>query len=731
VSREAALAVPGCVAVITAEDLIGRSRERRDAPLFLRFGHIVPDHWILAREKVRYYGEPVAIVLAETPYAAYDAARLVDVDYVDLPPAMSAAEALRPDAPVVHEHRYGRDPATSGDSAGDLSGRHPNVAHQIDLCWGDPAAALAAAAIVVETTAHYPMLYAYAMEPYNAVAVFRDGRLEVTSPAQHPFQVARDLARVFGMPLSHVSVKVPYIGGGYGSKSYTKVEPLVAVAAWYAGRPVKLVLDVEESIYTTRADSADITVRSGFDRDGILISREFDIVLDSGAYADNSPQILNKTVNRCFGPYRVPHLRVHGRAVYTTTSPASSYRGLGAFQGNLAGETNMDQAAEKLGIDPFELRRRNLVSRGEALLPGGRPMDADLASDMALLRETLTMHRPSRDGRLRGTGFGCSASDAGAVPASTAQVRILADGSVVLHTGATEMGQGSHTVLSQIVADELGVPLERISVAPVDTLTSPFERSTGASRTTAIVGTAVQQACRDALAKIQRMAADLANPGTAGSAAPQARPDGHDFASVICAWFDPGCGQVVGTGAVRRADRFGQLPAFWEIGMVGVQVAVDPDTGQVAVEHLVTVADAGKAINPAQVEGQDLGAATQGLGAALSEELVYDGPQVANANMVDYRVPRVADMPHRIDTLIVERGDGPGPHGAKGVGEGARNPVGGAIAAAVARATGTWPDRLPLTPERVWRLCRGGSAGGQREESRAALGVSGDSPPAR
>lgn len=723
VPREAALAVPGCVAVITADDLIGRSRERRNAPLFLRFGHIVPDHWILAHGKVRYYGEPVAVVLAETPYAAYDAARLVYVDYVDLPPAMSAAEALRPDAPVVHEHRYSRDSAASAEPVGDASGRHPNVAHQLELDWGDPAAAIAAAATVVETTVHYPMLYAYAMEPYNAVAVFRDGRLEVTSPAQHPFQVARDLARVFGMPLSHVSVKVPYIGGGYGSKSYTKIEPLVAIAAWYAGRPVKLVLDIEESIYTTRADSADITVRSGFDRDGMLIAREFDIVLDSGAYADNSPQILSKTVNRCFGPYRVPHLRVHGRAVYTTTSPASSYRGLGAFQGNLAGETNMDQAAEKLGIDPFELRRRNLVSRGEVLLPGGRPMDADLAGDMALLRETLTAHRPSGGSRLRGTGFGCSASDAGAAPASTAQVRILADGSVVLHTGATEMGQGSHTVLSQIVADELGIPLEQVSVAPVDTLTSPFERSTGASRTTTIVGTAVQQACRDALAKIQRMAADLAGPATAHSAAPQVRPGGQDFADVICAWFGPGCGQVVGVGAVRRADGFGQLPAFWEIGMVGVQVAVDRDTGQVAVEHLVTVADAGKAINPAQVEGQDLGAATQGIGAALSEELVYDGQQVANANMVDYRVPRMTDMPRRIDTLIVERGDGPGPHGAKGIGEGARNPVGGAIAAAVARATGTWPDRLPLTPERVWRLCCGSGAGGEGEESRATLGA--------
>jgi CO/xanthine dehydrogenase Mo-binding subunit len=712
VSRDAALAVPGCVAVITARDLLAAAAER-DSRLFLRFGHVVPDHAILAQDKVRYYGEPIAVVVAETPYAAYDAAELVEVSYEDLPALMSAADALADDAPAIHEGRYSGDSIMPGTAGGDETGAwQPNVAYQSDLSWGDAEAALTSAAVVVETSGHFPMLFAYPMEPYNAVASWRDGTLEVTSCAQHPFQVERDLARVFGLPLSRVRIQVPYIGGGYGAKSYTKIEPLTALAAWYTRRAVKLVLDAEESIYTTRADSADVKVRSGFNRDGTLVARQIDIILDTGAYMDNSAQVLEKSVQRSIGPYRIPHLQVNGRAVYTTTSPASSYRGFGAAHCSFASESNMDQAAVELGLDPIELRRRNLVGRGEELLRGRRPMDTDLDGDLAVMREAITGYRPSGGRVLRGRGVGCTVAGAGAQPSSTAQVRILGDGSVVLHTGATEMGQGSHTVLSQIVAQELGVPLDQVRVAPTDTIASPFERTSGASRTTTIVGTAVQRACRDALEKISRMAADIDGPGGAGgqaAGAPVIR-GAADFAKVIRAWFGPGGGEVAGVGVVRRAGTFAQMPVFWEVGMVGVQVAIDPDTGQLDVEHLVTVADVGKALNPVQVEGQDLGAATQGLGGALWEELIYDGQQLANANIIEYRVPRITDMPHRIDTLLVERGDGPGPYGAKGVGEGARGPVGGAVACAVAAATGAWPDQLPLTPERIWRLCREGKA---------------------
>lgn len=702
-----ALAAHDVVAVVTSADL---------GPLFARFGHIIADHYILAPEKVRYFGEPVAIVLAETPAAAHDAAQLVRVDYEDLPSVMTAADALAEGAPLVHEQAYA---ATGDDSFKNLTGKkhamhspeaegeHTNVAHEVDLEWGDVDAARADAHLVVENTVHYPMLYAYAMEPYNAVASYGDGMLTVVTTAQHPFMVRDDLARIFALPLSRVRVSAPYLGGGYGSKSYTKVEPLAAVASWVVGRPVKLVLSVEEAIYTTRVDTAEIHVRSSFDADGLILGREFDIVMDSGAYADNSPLVLAKCVNRCFGPYRVPNVRVRGRSVYTNTSPASSYRGFGAPQGNLAGETNLDRAANELGLDGTEIRRRNLVRHGEAILPGKRGIDADLLADLEIAASSL--ERDRRDVPYYGTGVSCSASDAGAYPISTAQVRIQIDGSVIVSSGSTEMGQGSQSLLAQVAAEELGIGLGVVSVVQSDTSVTAYERTTGASRTTTLAGLALQRACADARARVRDMAADVWGctaedvvdlPGAVRG------PGGAelDYGEVVRAWFGGAAGEVTGVGLLRREGVTQDMPPFWETGMVGVAVEVDPDTGVVRVDQLVTVADIGFAINPQAVEGQDLGAATQGLGGALYEELVYDGPQLANANVVDYRVPRLADMPRKIDLVLAERRDGIGPYGAKGAGEGQLNPIGGAVAAAVAQATGRWPSRLPLTPERVWRL---------------------------
>jgi CO/xanthine dehydrogenase Mo-binding subunit len=710
IDREAALRSPGVVAVVTSDDLSG---------LFPRFGHIVPDHCILAIEKVRYYGEPVALVVAESVMAAADGAQLVDVRYEELSAVMTAAQALEPDAPLVHEEIYRASSdesfaamaATPDDKeqqdAAEQQGSRTNIAHEVTLEWGDVDAVFARSVTIVESNVHYPMLYAYAMEPYNAVADFRDGYLHVVSTAQHPFMVRTDLARIFSLPLARVRVEVPYIGGGYGSKSYTKVEPLAAVGSWVTGRPVKLVLDVEESIYTTRADSADIRVRSAFDTDGCILARDFDIVLDSGAYADNSPLVVAKAVNRCFGPYRVPNLRVRGRSVYTNTSPASSYRGFGAPQGAFAGESNLDRAADELGLTAVDIRLRNLAEPGQEILRGKRGIDADLKADLRMVAESL--RRDARNESGYGIGVGCSASDAGAFPVSTAEVRLQTDGSVVLLSGSTEMGQGSRSALAQIAAEELGVALSDIHVAQSDTGTGPYERTTGASRTTTLVGLAVQRACADARTKVSTMAAEVfgGEPGDYEAVPGGVRGiDGPaiGFGDIIMRWFGANAGEVTGIGLVRRDGVTQKMPPFWEVGMVGVEVAVDEETGVVDVRQLVTVADVGFAINPKAVEGQDLGAATQGLGGALYEELVYDGPQLLNPNIVEYRVPRMGDMPAKIDTMIAERRDGVGPYGAKGAGEGALNPMAPAVASAVARAIGKWPTRLPLTPERVWRL---------------------------
>lgn len=695
VDTEKARALPGILAVITSDDLVG---------VFRRFGHIVADHPILAIDKVRYWGEPVALVIGETRRSAFDAARLVDVEYEDLPAVMTAEAALADDAPRLHEQTYDTGDSSFGEAHPTAAGT--NVAHEVELSWGEIETALANAHTVVETEMRYPMLYAYAMEPYNALASHTGDELVVYSTAQHPFMVREDLARIFGLALSRVQVRVPLIGGGYGSKSYTKIEPLAAVGSWYCGRPVKVVLDVEESIYTTRADSARVRVRSGFSVDGEFMARDIDIVLDSGAYADNSPLVLAKAVNRAAGPYRIPHLRVRGRSVYTNTSPASSYRGFGAPQGNLASEVNIDQAADTLGIDPYELRRRNILRRGEIVLPGKRPIDADLPADLELLAGTLRKH--DVDQPFTGIGFGASASDAGAFPTSTAAVRLAPDGSVTVMSGSTEMGQGSRTVLTQIAAEELGLGLHEVHCVQSDTGVTPYERTTGASRTTTLAGVAVQRACADLRVKIREMAADVmgvaAEDVVDAAGGVEVKGALLSFAEVNERWYRSRTGEVVGVGVVRRHGDFDQLPPFWEIGMTGVGVQVDPNTGVVRVRHLVTVDDVGFAINPAAVKGQALGAATQGLGAGLYEELVYDGPHPVNPNVVDYRVPRAGDVPARIDSILVERGDGIGPYGAKGAGEGSLNPVGGAVAVAVARAVGQWPREIPLTPERVWRL---------------------------
>jgi CO/xanthine dehydrogenase Mo-binding subunit len=250
--------------------------------------------------------------------------------------------------------------------------------------------------------------------------------------------------------------------------------------------------------------------------------------------------------------------------------------------------------------------------------------------------------------------------------------------------------------------------MDRVQVIQSDTAATPYERTTGASRTTVLTGLAVQRACRDVLAQLEEMGAEEMECSLEEVKSADGYvigPDrGMEFDSVIRAWFGGRQGEVVGRGVVRRAGELEALPPFWEIGMTGVQVSVDSATGRVRVEHLVTVGDVGHAINPALVEGQDLGAATQGLGAALGEELVYDGPQLVNPNLVEYRVPRASDAPRLFESVVVERQDGIGPYGAKGAGEGALNPVGAAVAAAVWRATGVWPNRLPLTPDRVWEL---------------------------
>ena len=696
IDAEAARRHPGVIAVVTADDL---------PDVHLVYGHSVADHPLIAVGKVRFAGEPVVGVVAEDPVTAEEALRLVEVDYEPLPYSTSAATSLTDDAPIIHE-RPGEQRAHRGFEE-DIERTHANVCSHSRQAWGDIDDAFARADLVLEGEYRYPRSYAYAMEPYNAIASWGEGELTVWTSGQHPYMVREDLAHCFDLPLSGVRVIVPYVGGGYGSKSYTKIEPLTAALALRAGRPVRLALSIEESILTTRGDAATVRLRSAFDRDGHLLGRQATILLDTGAYAENSPLVGRKAANRLGGPYRIPALEVTCSTVYTNTAPASSFRGFGAPQVTLAGESQMDEAAERLGIDPVELRRRNVLRPGERPWPNVRGIDADLLADLDLASEELDWDAPLPPGR--GRAICLSASDAGSEPMTTSVLRVHADGSVTVMCGSTEIGQGSSTVLAQMAAGEIGVELERVHLVQSDTSAVSYDRSTGASRTTTLMGLAIGAAARDAREQLVRWAQESLAPD--GPTVVEERSGvrigdtTHDWGAIVRAWFGGHAGEVVGRGYIRRAGATEEMPPFWEIGCVGVEVSVDESTGEVRVEKLVTVGDVGCAINPQLVEGQDIGAAMMGLGMATREELVYEDGNLMNGNLFDYRVPRTTDLPE-LRTVIAERGDGVGLYGAKGGGEGSLNPVAAAIANAVYRAAGIRLREAPFTPERVWNALR-------------------------
>jgi len=688
---------PGVIAALTGRTLDGINPY---------YGHAVKDHPLLALDRVRFCGEPVAAVVAVDERTAAEALGHVAVEYEELPAVLDVDAALAEGAPPIHEAVYRDGPFRGFEGHG--PGGERNICQAVHVAWGDVDAAFASARHVVQGEFYFPMAYAYAMEPYVAVADFTANGLTVYSSAQHPFMVRHDLAAVFELPLNRVRLVVPYVGGGYGSKSYTKIEPLAAACSWKARRPVKLHLSVEEAFLTTRGDDARVRMRTAVDGQGRIVARQATIHLNTGAYAENSPLVCRKAATRVIGPYRIPHVKVDAYAVYTNTVPASSFRGFGAAQVTFPAESQIDELAEALGQDPLAFRLANVAERGESIHPGLRPLDADLAGDLRILASAIETGGPSPKGH--GRACGCSASDAGAYPVSTAAVHVYGDGSVSILSGSTEIGQGSHTVLAQIAAEEMGVEMAKVRLVGPDTAIAPFERSTGASRTTTLMGRAVLEACREAIAQLRQMAAEVL--GAAPDALVQER-DGLRYGDRHLTWGEvleryfrvPDCG-IMGRAYLRKAGDLAQEPVFWEIGCAGVEVGVDEETGAIELERLAVVGDVGLAINPAMAEGQDLGAATMGYGIGLFEELVYEGPQLANGNLLEYRVPRFTDLPSQIVLRLAQNQDGVGPYGAKGGGEGSLNPIPACLANALCRASGVRVRRLPLTPERVWRALK-------------------------
>ncbi len=694
--------LPGVLAVIT----------REDQKSLRMFGAAYKDQTIVAVDKVRYAGDPVAAVAAVDEATAARALELIEVEYEDLPAVTSIDEALAENAPLVHE-------ASAG--GGELMGQRyeaPKEFSGSNLCYGfsyangDVEAGFKKADHVFENTFTFPRVQHFSMEPHATVAHYEGDRMTLWAGTQEPFTLREHLADIFRLPQSKIRVIVPYVGGGYGGKLAVKTEPLAAVLSWKAKRPVRLAHTIEESFKTVTRHPARVQIKTGVNKDGKLVARQCLIHMETGAYADAGPRVTQKAGYRCFGPYRIPHMKTDAYTVYTNTVPAGAYRGFGTLQVTWAYESQMDIIADKLGFDPLEFRIKNLLKKGDLYTPGDTPVDCDLKAGLLQAAEEIGWQQNvTKPNRGRGLAV-CMKDGGGTYKVSSAAVKMNADGSVVLLTGTVEVGQGARTALSQVCAEELGIPFEAVTVAQLDTEITPYDVNTNASSSMVVMGLSVQRAAQDLKRQIVRHAAKVLKTKAAqlqlsGGKIIGPKNQTLSFVELMQKIFLSRAGELVGHGAYQSIKSakaaLGSPTNFWEIAWGAAEVEVDRDTGEIKLLKYVSLADVGRAIHPVLCEGQDEGGVMNAIGHSLMEEMIYKDGQLLNPNLVDYRVPSFNSLPKDFETILVESHNGPGPFGAKGTGEGGLMPVAAAIGNAVFRATGLRMYDLPLTPERVWR----------------------------
>jgi CO/xanthine dehydrogenase Mo-binding subunit len=668
-----AAGLPGVLGIFTAADL------PQPVP---RYGPVYTDRPMLATVETKFSGEPVAAVVAETEDAAKDAARLLRVEVEELPAVLSVDDARNPQGPLVQDAALRPNDPLAGT----------NTLQEWQFGWGNVDEA--AADLIVENDYSFPMVTHFAIEPHAFLAAPDGNGVTVWSPTQHPFVLQRVVAAALQFPIARVRIVAPDPGGGFGGKGWPKVEPLMAWLALHVGRPVRLVLSLEETFQAARRASARIHARTGLSSDGRIVFQDIEANFLLGAYADIGARVVSKASYSACGPYRASHARITARALLSHTTPSTAFRGFGTPQASWAVESQLNQAAAALGIDALEIRRRNLPARGETFNPNDTPADGDWHAALTKAATAISWSAPLAPNRGRGISLGLKSSSTAS--RSLAIVRLHFDGSASVVCGTSDMGQGARTVLMQIAAHELGLAHDRIAIVMGDTSVVPFDSSTSASRSTVFMGNAVIDACDNIKKQLRQMA----------EAVPKS--DGISVTDLLKAHFGPTRGEVIGIGEAGNAYEpghpLGGRAAFWELMCAACEVEVDPETGETAIHKLVLVSDVGKALNPHQVEAQDEGAAVMGLGHTLMEQLVLgaDG-RILNLGSLDYRIPSINDIPLQLESHLIENADGPGPYGAKGAGEGGTLAVAAAVGAAINQAAGVTLRDLPLTPETIWR----------------------------
>jgi CO/xanthine dehydrogenase Mo-binding subunit len=693
IDRRAASQAGGVRAIVTAADL------PQPVP---RYGPVRADRPVLAVNETKFFGEPVAAVVAETEDAAAAAASLVRVECEELPAVLTIDAALDPRSPLVQE------PALRpGDPHAET-----NVLEEWQFGWGQVEGA--PAACILDHVYTFPMVTHFAIEPHAFLAAPEAGGVTIWSPIQHPYILQRVVASALGWPLSRVRIIAPDPGGGFGGKGWPKFEPLVALLALQTGRPVRLVLSLEETFQAVRRASARVRIRTGFDTNGRIEFHDIEANYLIGAYADIAPRAVSKGSYVACGPYITPRARILTRALLSHTTPSTAFRGFGTPQASWAVESQLNEAARRLGIDPVEIRRRNLPARGQAFIPGDTPADGRWEQALDAAAQAIGWGRPLAPNTGRGIALGLKSSSTAS--ASFAIVRLHYDGSASVLSGTSDMGQGARTVFTQIVADELGLPMENVAIVMGDTAGTPFDSSTSASRSTVFMGNAILEACRHIKVQLRTMASEALGLPLHSIQVSSGRirlPEGElSYPELLKLYHGPARGEIISVGSARSAyvagHPLGGHAAFWELACFAAEVLVDPETGMTTISKLVVASDVGKALNPLQVEAQDEGAAVMGLGHTLMEEVILDEHgRIVNLGALDYRIPTMQDFPRDLRSLLIENEDGPGPYGAKGAGESGILAVAAAVGAALGEATGIYFRDLPLTPERIWRAISG------------------------
>ncbi len=667
IDTRAATQHPGVVAVLTAADVPHNA-----------YGLIDADQPALCADKVRFEGDKVALVVAESKDAAVAGAKLVAISYVDLPAVTDAEAALAPGAPLVHE-RLGT-----------------NLLLHVPIRKGDIARGFAEADVILEGTYSTSWQEHAFLQPEAGIAYLDEqGRVVVETAGQWLHEDRRQIADILQLPEEQVVVRYAAIGGAFGGREDLSIQHLLALAAWKLRRPVAMVWSREESMIAHhKRHPMTVHCRWGARRDGKLTAVEARVIADGGAYASTSVEVTKVATLFASGCYEVPNISVDGYVTYTNNVPCGAFRGFGAPQAQFASEIMMTRLAHELGMDPAEIRRRNIYHEG-SLEPTQCPLPAGVSAPQVLercleeARQRLGYGSPERETHKspaahlrRGIGIACGIKNVGysfGFPEqSTATVELFGEAELeraVVRIGAADVGQGTHLALRQIAAETLGLPLERVTLIAEDSSEAPNAGSASASRMTLMGGRAVFEAASEAKRK-------------------WGFTDEHHV--MATKQYRPPA-----TTPLHPESGEGTPNYCYGYAAQAVEVEVNLLTGQVQVLKVISVHDVGRAINRQQVEGQIEGCLAQALGYALLEHFQVKDGRVLTPYFSTYLLPTVLDMPTEIVPIVLELADPNGPYGARGVAEMALVPFAPAVASAIHDATGAWLNQQPMTPERV------------------------------